>query len=212
MGNLKYNNLGGMGPRFGDPPVIHYRSVGTLNSRPLDLILTTDGTYKAMNFNFVWRMGWWRMSGQQFIGKYNGVHTTPGAGVVGTLRRGTYTVKFSVVYQEDQSPAVIPYMPMTFYDVDGAKERTSSCDAVSAAVHNPTNIGGGCSGGCCNHMGSRFEVDTPTNWEALTNPQKMASVTYFFKDRSEFSFKYTTTFEHRIFLFKGSKVVACKNA
>jgi len=183
-----------------------------LYSRPLDLILSTDGTYKAMNWAFVFRMGWWRMTGKQFIAKYNGVHSVPGAGVVGSLKRGTYSVKFKVVYQEDQSPAAVPYMPMTFYDVDGNKERTGTCDAASAAVHRPTNIGGGCSGGCCNHSGSRFEVNTPSNWEALTSQQKGASVTYFFQDKSEFTFKYTTTYEHRIFLFKGSKVVACKDA
>merc|ERR1712064_164176 len=59
IGNLKYNNLGGMGPRFGDPPVIHYRNVGALNSRSLDMIVTTDSRYKNANFNYRWRAGWW---------------------------------------------------------------------------------------------------------------------------------------------------------
>jgi len=210
IGNLKYNNLGGMGPRFGDPPVIHYRNVGALNSRSLDMIVTTDSRYKNANFNYRWRAGWWIMSGKQFIGKYNGVHSVPGAGVVGTLAPGQYQMTFSIVYSEDQTPAVVPYWPMTFYDLDGGKEHSGSCDATSAVLHRPTAVTGGCSGGCCKHHGASYEVGTPTNWDGLTDAQKKASVTYMFKDTSTAKFDYSTTYQHRIFLFKGSKVVACR--
>jgi len=207
---MKYNNLGGMGPRFGDPPVIHYRNVGALNSRSLDMIVTTDARYKAANFNYVWRHGWWRFTGKAFIAKYNGVYKVQGAGVVGSLAPGKYAMTFSIVYSETQEPAVVPFWPMTFYDLDGNKEESGSCDATSSVLHTPTAVSGNCDGsGCCNHKGASYEVNTPSNWDRLTDAEKKASVTYLFMNKDKATFNYGTNYPHRIFLFKGSKVIAC---
>ena len=190
ISNMKYNNLGGMGPRFGDPPVIHYTNVGVLNSRALDMIVTTDARYKNANWNYGWR----GMSGKSFIARYNGVYSVPGAGVVGTLKQGDYAMTFNIVYSETQEPAVIPYWPMTFYDVDGNKETSGSCDATSSVLHRPTAVRGDCSGGCCRHKGASYEVNTPSNWERLTNAEKKASVTYLFQNKASATFDYSTNY------------------
>merc|ERR1719213_28905 len=122
---------------------------------------------------------------------------------------GDYEMHFKFVWADNQQPATIPYLPLTFYDIDGGKEFTSTCEAASSVVHRPTGIRGGCKGGCCSHTGAAQEIDEPSNWDSLTLPQKMGSVSYLFKDKSEFNFKYRTNYRHRIFIFKGSKALAC---
>jgi len=206
---LKYNNLGGMGPQFKDPPQIYYTKVGQVDGRWLDLIITSVGTnYKSANWNYK------GMTGRNFIKRWNGVHSTPGAGVVGSMAPGKFEMTFTIVDSETKKETAIPYLPITFYDVDGGKETTETCDAESAVVHKPTGIKGGCSGSCCRHQGTPKELGLPNNWDKLSTEVKMGSVSYLFQDKSKFNFKYEigSRYEHRIFLFKGSKALACTEA
>ena len=126
---MRVNNLGGMGPG-GGPPHIYYANVGNLQGHSIDCVVTTVGNnYDSDNANYVMRRGWFRMSGRQFIGKYNGFHTVAGAGTIGSLKSGSYEVTFKFMFADDKSPAKIPYLPFTFYDIDG-REQTSTCDAL----------------------------------------------------------------------------------
>merc|ERR1711907_277838 len=47
--------------------------------------------------------------------------------------------------------------------------------------------------------------------DKLTWAQKKGAVSYLYRDASEFDFSYGTSYEHRIFIFKGSKALACKD-
>lgn len=168
--------------------------------------------YRNANFNYVWAKH--RMTGKQFIAKYNGVHSTPGAGVIGSLRRGAYKFRFTLLSTRTQRPTKVGYLPLTFYDIDGGYETTHTCDAVAAVTHKDGGLEGGCSKAlfgrtCCKHKGFEKEIVSPSNWDRLSLDQKKGSVTYVFKDVSTFEFKYEITYEHRIFIFRGSKSLAC---
>merc|ERR1719232_1006186 len=117
------------------------------------------------------------------------------------MKQGDHSMTFNIVYSETQEPVVMTYWPMT----------SGSCYATSSVLHRQTAVRGDCSGGCCRHKGASYEVNTPSNWERLTNAEKKASVTYLFENKASATFDYSTNYPHRIFLFKGSKVLACKN-
>jgi hypothetical protein len=208
--HLKHNNLGGMGPNFHDPPVLHFSNVGEVDGRKIDMKVTTGSEYKAANFAYVWRYGYWSFTGQGFIKKYNGVlRSARGTGTIGTLKPGSFKFNFNFIYSDDQSPATLKSFPMTFYDVDGGKESLGSCDATSAVLHTPTGMSGNCDG-CCKHQGARAEVPTLTNAHHPTASQKAASITYLFKDKDSVELEFTTNYPHRIFIFMGSKAIACE--
>jgi len=211
--SLKVNNLGNLGPEKGAQK-IHWQKVGkSPGGEDLDLIVEAVGThYRNANWNYMFRK--YRITGRQFIEKYNGVHSTPGAGVIGSLRRGAYRFRFTLLLTRTQRPAKVDYLPLTFYDIDGGYEETHTCDAVAAVTHKDGGLKGGCAnvrcgGTCCGHRGFEKEIVTPSDWDRLSLDQKKGSVTYVFKDVSTFEFNYKITYEHRIFIFRGSKSLAC---
>jgi len=216
---LTVNNLGGMGPDYGQVDakfgkVIKWTNVGKVKGRSIDLMVSTEGEdYYNDNFNitsYVDRYGRTWPSGKEFVHLHNGARF--GAGTIGSMApEGNWTFNFHFVHTDDQTDAVIPVLPLTFYDIDGGKETTSTCDASHAIVHRHSDLTGSCEGQCCVHQGILEEIVEPTDWDHwLTEDQLKASVTYVMKGKSTFTMHYSTVFSHRIFFFKGSKVLACE--
>jgi len=189
MGNLVHNNLGGKGPG-GGPPEMKFIRAGVLDSRELDVIVHVKGNYNLgpPSWNTC-------MSNQ--------------AGMIGASQ-GKYTFQFDIVYHETQEPATVPFLPMTYYDVDANTEWVASCDATAFVLHSPTDIRGTCTGNCCEHKGAVAQVRTPSNFENLDAQQKQAAVTYLYKDVSHFDVTWTLTRSAGGFMFMGSKGMACQ--
>jgi len=210
-GSAKVNNLGGLGPGKGGN-YIHWSRVAKVDGRWVDCIATpADDRYTKLNKYKKWR----GYTGRSTAKRFNGVYKTKvgSAGAIGTLSRGSFEMNFSFVFTGSSEPATIPWIPLTFYDVDGGKEHLETCDAHSSVLHEPSDMTGVETGaGCFKHKAGRGEVNLPTNFDKLNNAEKKAAITYIFKDKSHFKLKYTTTYESRVFLFKGSKAVACAAA
>jgi len=208
---MKVNNLGGLGPGSGANH-IHWSRVAKVDGKWVDCIVTpADDRYVKLNKYKKWRTS----TGRSMAKKYNGVYKTRvgSAGSIATLSRGSFEMNFSFVFTGSTEPATIPWIPLTFYDVDGGKEQLKTCDAHSSVLHEPSDMRGAqTADGCFSHKAGRGEVNLPKNFDKLTNNEKKAAVTYIFKDKSHFKLKYSTTYEHRVFLFKGSKAVACADA
>jgi len=211
---MKYNNLGGVGPKFGDPEIIHWQDVLTFNGQSVDAIAEDlGGQYGALNRDYTCRQGgngWMGWTGKQFAGYFNGADGEKGPGQVGALHQGSFKLKFKFVYSGTQTPVTLPIFSMTFYDVDGGHEFAGSCDASNAIVNYPTTVQGDCDADCCNHAGGPNEVRSPSDYENLDLAAKEATITYVFKDKSEFVLDYRTNYDGRVFDFMGSVKVACK--
>jgi len=209
--SVKVNNLGGLGPGKGGNH-IHWSRVAKVDGKWIDCIATpVDDKYTRLNKYKKWR----GYNGRTMAKKFNGVYKTRvgSAGAIGTLSRGSFEMNFSFVFTGTSKPATIAWLPLTFYDVDGGKEHLETCDAHSSVLHKPSDMSGAeTAGGCFKHKAGGKEVNLPTNFDKLSNAEKKAAVTYIFKDKSHFKLKYTTTYEFRVFLFKGSKAVACADS
>jgi len=198
------NNLGGMGPKSG-AQTIQWKKVAKINGRNIDLIAkSSDTNYRTVNMKD-------RAYGRATIKKFNGVYS-PGVGSIGSAQKGTFKITFSLVDTASQKPVTVKYLPLTFYDVDGGKEILETCDAHSWVLRKPSAMTAISRGKCFRHKAGKAEVDLPKDWNNLEVKQKRAAVTYIFKNKSSFQISYTTTSTHRVFLFKGSKDVACSKA
>lgn len=209
---LLVNNLGGLGPKAMKTAgeVIHWTDVGQIRGASIDLVVEADGPeYGAANNNYVSN----GKTGQRFAIETNGAYQ--GVGSVGSLRKGTYTFNFQFLWTDNATAAVVPYLPLTYYDVDGGVERVETCDADGSLVHKPTGVTHSCTfggAGCpnkCTAIGASGEYKLPDNWDKLSAKTKEAAVTYLYKDKSSFKMTYTISKDHRVFVFKGSKALAC---
>jgi len=213
-GTVVVNNLGGMGPDFGKEKMLKWTQVGKVRGRNIDLVVTTpndeyyNDNYHLEEYHDKYGFRW--PSGQEFIHKHNGAHF--GAGTIGSMApEGNWSFHFQFLWTDNQKPATVPVLPLTFYDIDGGRETTTTCDAHTAIVHRKSELKGDCIGGCCIHEGLLEEIEEPTTWDSwLTEEQLKASVTYVMRDKDQFVMHYATSFSHRIFFFKGSKVLACE--
>ena len=140
MGNLVHNNFGGKGPG-GGPPEMKFIRAAVLDSRELDVIIHAKGNYN------IGPPSWNEALYNQ-------------AGIIGASQ-GKYTFHFDIVYHETQELATVPYLQMTYYDVDANTEWVASCDATAFVLHSPTDIRGTCTGNCCEHKGAVAQVRTP---------------------------------------------------
>jgi hypothetical protein len=209
---VKTNNLGGIGPKRGPGgKVIWYTNVGKVSGKSIDLIVSAVGaTYLNANKNYKR----WGRSGRWFAKRFHG-SLRPGAGSLGSMKAGTYTFKYSFVYSGSKKAAVVPFLPLTFYDLDGGKEYARTWDAEGVIASKPTSLRGY---GChrkgkklsCYANSARKEFGMPKNLEKLGSKAKRASVTFVFKGKSSFQMIYQTTYDHRVFLFKGTTALACK--
>jgi hypothetical protein len=131
------------------------------------------------------------------------------------MKAGQYKFLYKFQYTGTKKPATIHYLPLTFYDLDGGKEFVRTYDAVGVAVAKPTGMRGyGCrkhgKGYFCWANSARKEYRFPRNFNRLSRYEKMASVTFLFRHRSSFNMIYKTTYDHRVFMFKGSEALVCK--
>jgi len=160
-----------------------------------------------------WRNG----DAADFMEKYNGAYRS-GVVSVGALYPGTYEFTFKFQYHDDGEPAVLDYLPLTFYDLDGKPlgngktyEVAESCDAEGVVVFKRSKLKSHKKEGkCCKVEGAEVEMPIPSSWEKLDNDAKAGAATFLFKGKSEFVFKYTLNYQHRVFVMKGSKALACK--
>jgi len=213
------NNLGGMGPSSGDE-IIQWNGVTKIDGKSVNLIAKAitsddgDDYYKRQNDRDTVRWAsTYRLSVKGTIADYNGVHQ--GVGGIFSMAKGKFDVKFNFEY-EDGSAAVIPYLPLVFYDIDGGKETTGTNDAINAIVGQATTLGPCAEGdfdgySFCHTSGESEVKEEGMDWDNLTPAQLAASVTYIFKGKSEFQIRYALSREHRVFLFKGSKAMVCKD-
>lgn len=198
---LKVNNMGGLGPTRG-PPVMHFVNVGRINGKSIDLVVSNpNGGYRRANLRYRWR----RRTGVWFARRYNRAYR--GVGMMGSLRPGEHTFKFTFYYTGTRKQAAIPYLPLTMYDLDGNKEFAKTCDAIGILVQKPTGVRYRCSGGCCSLSAARREYPFPRNFDRLNRRSRMAAGTFVFRGKSTFTMKYRTSYPHRVFLFKGSKAL-----
>lgn len=198
------NNLGGMGPKTG-AQTIQWKRVAKINGKYIDIIAkSSDTNYRTVNMKD-------RAYGRATIKKFNGVYS-PGVGSIGSAQAGTFKITFTLVDTASQKPVTAKYLPLTFYDVDGGKEILETCDADSWVLRTPSAMTATSHGKCFRHKAGQAEVDLPKNWNNLEVKQKRAAVTYIFKNKSSFQISYTTKYRHRVFLFKGSKDVACSKS
>lgn len=199
---VSLNNLGGMGPKSGAQQ-IQWTSVAKVNGRSIDLIAkSSDSAYRTVNMKDP-------SYGRKTIKKFNGKYSSGPVGSIGSAQAGTFKIRFTFVDTLTQKPVTVKYLPLTFYDVDGGKESMGTCDAESWILKKGSKMSAKTSGKCFKHKAGKPEVSLPTNWNNLKSAQKQASVTYVFKNKSTFEMTYTTTYRHRVFLFRGSKDVAC---
>jgi len=210
--NIKTNNLGNLVPSRGPGgQCIWWTGVGDLGGRSIDLIMTTIGSaYHRANI----RYKRWGRSGKWFARRFHGV-LKEGGGSAGSMKAGTFKFQYRFIYTGTNSAARIDYLPLTYYDLDGGKEFVRTYDAVAVAVAKPTGMRRyGCqrrgSGYYCYADGARREYPFPRNLDRLSRKEKMASVTFLFRSKSSFQMIYKTTYDHRVFLFRGTGAIMCK--
>jgi len=232
---LTLNNLGGMGPSSGsstnkyrDMPWIVYEGIMVLDGRSVDLIISdVSGGNKYYMDNiqeeYLVRKSRavdnYKTNGTAFVLKYNGKFR-PDVISIGSLATGEYNFKFSFVDSEQsnltrQVPVTVPYLPMTFFDLDGnddlseSYEMASTWDAEGVEYVQGTKVDHGCKQipgdkHFCYANSAREEIKIPDNFNELSDDTKKAAATFLFKDKSHFTINYKLNYPHRVFLFKGS--------
>jgi len=210
--NPTSNNLGGMGPNFDDVEEMRYKNVTKRDVNGVEtnvhLVITTVGNaYYQRNI----RKQAYGQTGKSFVGKYNGGGAIGRSDVmaIGSLATGDFTFKFSFE-DDDATPVVIDYLPLTFFDLDGDKkvrgksyEELSTEDSAGTLYVEGTEVGHSCEGSTCSAQGAKVEVKIPADFTHLDPLTKRAAITFLFKGKSSFNIKYTLNWEHRVFLFKG---------
>jgi len=180
---VSQNNLGGVGPDDGAEE-IRYGNAAVVDGKTVDLILTTDGTFKSPK-----------------PGK-NG-----NAGPFGILNvkcGSSITLNFQVVDSESGVPVVLEAVALTWYDLDeGKKEKgratVTTCGSTGAIVSDNSELTVKRQGGCSTATSSTPGTgkDNPTSPHRLSSLQMSRALTLPFKGVSE----WTSTLS----LSKGSK-------
>lgn len=157
-------------------------------------------------------------TGRAFNNKYNG-EFRDGIVSVGSEKTGSFKFDFTFTFKDDNMPAVLPYLPLTFYDLDGkhayaggkSYEVAKTCDAEGVVVAKDTLIEKSFidAAGCAVVHGGKKEVPIPDSWTHLAPMQKKVAATFGFKGVSKFTMEYTLNFRHRVFIMKGDKHMAC---
>lgn len=205
---VSVNNLGGMGPKKNDAEFIQWDDVGKVDGKSITLTAeATNSQYKDENKDYkMW--GFYRA--QQFIKRWNGVSSN--VGCIASMAPGDFDVTFKFKF-EDGSPATVPLLPFVFYDIDGGKESTATNDADNAIIAQETTLSAcKAKGYSFCHQAAQSEVDdADVDWDNLSKAQLGASITYIFRNKSKFNVRFSLSNEHRIFMFKGSKTMVCRD-
>jgi hypothetical protein len=210
LSTLLINNLGGLGPGSG-AEVLKYGQV----QPDVDLtIKSADSWYKRNNQHYAISSGGRRKTGPMFIKENNG-NVIPDVIGVGSLAKGTYTFRFCFTNSTTGKPVKLPYVPMTFFDLDGkwtrdhkSYEEVETTDAEGMYYVKGSEVTHTCwkKNGKqeCEAESAHQEIPIPSNFKHLSRFTKKAAITMLFKDKSCFTLKYTLNYPHRVFLFRGA--------
>lgn len=238
--NAKVNNLGGMGPggrgsgRYAGKPVIAYEcGIKSATLGCVDVVISSVKQGRIDRYNQ--RHTDSRLAGQyqrqfrrspaQFIAAYNG-DKRPGVAAIGALVPGEYEFEFSFYNGRTGEPVEIPYLPMTFYDLDGKNDinggatryevaYTKDAEGVVSFKHSTLaddrKMVHKCSDsdGVCIVESVTQEVEIPRSFDTLTPAEKSAAATFLFAHKKSIKLTYKLNYGHRVFLFKGSKSLYC---
>jgi len=191
------NNLGGVGPDEGAEE-IRYSNAAVVDGHAVDLVLTTDGTFKT---------------------SHPSKNGNAGAFGILNVKCGTsLTVTMKVVDSESGAPVTLDSVALTWYDLDegkNAKGRATvlTCGSTGAMVSENTELSVVREGGCSSTTSSVAGTgkDNPRSPHNLNSLQISRSVTLPFKKVSEFTSTLSLAKGHkgRNFLFALEPSVAC---
>jgi hypothetical protein len=194
---VSQNNFGGVGPDDGAEE-IRYSNAAVVNGRAVDLVLTTDGTFKTHKAS------------------KNG---NSGAFGILNVKCGTsVSVNMKVVDAENGSPVTLDAVALTWYDLDeGKKEKgratVTTCGSTGAIVSENTELTVAREGDCSSATSSvpGTGKDNPTSPHTLNSVQIARAVTLPFKGVSEWSSTLSLAkgYKGRNFLFAIEPSVAC---
>jgi len=195
--SVTQNNLGGVGPDDGAEE-IRYGNAAVVNGKTVDLVLTTDGTFKS--------------SKPSKNGK-------SGAFGILNVKCGTsLSVTMKVVDSETGAPVVLDAVALTWFDLDEGKKQkgratVTSCGSTGAIVSQNTELTSKREGDCQSFTSSVAGTgkDNPKSPHNLDSVQISRSVTLPFKGVSEFSSTLSLAkgFKGRNFMFAIEPSVAC---
>jgi len=194
---VSHNNLGGVGPDDGAEE-IRYGNAAVVNGRAVDLVLTTDSTFKSA-----------RPSKNGNAGPFGLLNVKCGSAVSVTMK---------VVDTETGSPVTLDSVALTWYDLDEGKRgrgraTVQTCGSTGAIVSENTELTvkreGGCSSATSSVAGT--SNDNPQSPHNLNSVQISRSVTLPFKGVSEFTSTLSLAkgSKGRNFLFAIEPSVAC---
>jgi len=153
----------------------------------------------------------------QAFSKYNRDTRNNTGSYLGTARigidaPGSYVFKFVLTDSVTGDPTPLPLFPLVFYDLDGKGEAVGTCDA-SSVIGFGSKLSAkeiqGLGTRCYTHSSTGREVNLPSDFEDLSAPQKMASVTYVFTKKAHWYIQVRLDVPERFFIFKSSNVIAC---
>jgi len=191
------NNLGGVGPDAGAEE-IRYGNAAVVDGRAVDLVLTTDGTF--------------RTSKPSKNGK------TGAFGIINVKCGSSVTVKMRVVDSESGSPVTLERVAVTWYDLDEGKKQkgrasVQTCGSTGAIVSENTELTVVREGGCSTATSSVAGTgkDNPRNPNQLDTLQISRSLTLPFVGVSEWTSTLSLAqgYKGRNFLFSLEPSVAC---
>lgn len=200
-----------------DDGYLNYACIIHLNGECVDLRITNGKCADGTDSLFPSRHRDW--AGKKFNDKYNGAYRD-GIVSVGAEVVGTYNFDFEFTKGSDRVPVVLPYLPLTFFDLDGkdslpngeSYEVAKTCDAAAMLTYSDptTQVTHEVDGdGCYVVKGGTNEVAIPENWDVLGDEQKKVAVTFGFNQTSKFSMEYTLNYRHRVFIMQASKNMGC---
>jgi len=140
--------------------------------------------------------------------EYTGVYKD--AARIAVDRPGDYAFKFAFTDSETGAPVELPMFPLTIFDIDGVGEKIRACHVAGVIGYKDSALKERYFEGCYTHFSKGKEVNLPKDFEVLTHNQKKQSITYVYKDRSEFFIEVLLEkSKNRYVVFKGSKILAC---
>jgi len=195
--SVAQNNLGGVGPDSGAEE-IRYSNAAVVNGQKVDLVLTTDGTFKT---------GTAAKNGQS--GAFGNLNVKCGTSV---------TLNMRVVDSTTGAPVTLDAVALTWYDLDEGKKQkgratVTSCGSTGAIISQNTELTHKREGDCQSFTSSvpGNGKDNPRSPHQLDSIQISRAVTLPFKGVSEFSstLSLSKAYGARNFLFSLEPSVAC---
>jgi len=191
------NNLGGVGPDDGEEE-IRYANAAVVNGQKVDLVLTTDGTFKS--------------SKPAKNGKSGAF------GLLNVKCGSSLTVNMKVVDSETGAPVTLDSVALTWYDLDEGKKQkgratVTACGSTGSIVSQNTELTSLREGDCQSFTSSVAGTgkDNPKSPHQLDSVQLSRAVTLPFKGVSEWSSTLSLAkgFKGRNFMFAIEPTVAC---